>query len=156
MADVSDQHALNVHSSNCLCLSSASDDEFADTLCLQEVCLHIVREEALVNTSRARCVDIKRHARRKDDDSTSYDGETWFFRALQALALVPYADLLNHSPYSTAYFMVNNIPFSKEKEVTLYADRNYARNDQARAKNMAETAVFVLIAITPTDMPLHP
>mmetsp|Transcript_20061 Transcript_20061/g.46319 ORF Transcript_20061/g.46319 Transcript_20061/m.46319 type:complete len:480 (-) Transcript_20061:337-1776(-) len=48
----------------------------------------------------------------------------------QALALVPYADLLNHSPYSTSYFMENGIPFSSEKEVVLYADRNYARNDQ--------------------------
>lgn len=48
----------------------------------------------------------------------------------QTLALVPYADLLNHSPYSTSYFMENDIPFSSEKEVVLYADRNYACNDQ--------------------------
>ena len=46
------------------------------------------------------------------------------------LALVPYADLLNHSPYTASYFYFNSIPFSKEREVTLYADRAYAKNDQ--------------------------
>ena len=37
------------------------------------------------------------------------------------LALVPYADLLNHSPYSQSYFMSNTLPFSDEWEVVLYA-----------------------------------
>jgi len=46
------------------------------------------------------------------------------------LALVPYADLLNHSPYCSAYFFYNEVPFSKEREVVLYADRSYAKNDQ--------------------------
>ena len=49
---------------------------------------------------------------------------------LQTLAMVPYADLLNHSPYASSYFYTSDIPFSSEKEVVLYADRNYARNDQ--------------------------
>ena len=46
------------------------------------------------------------------------------------LALVPYADLLNHSPYASSYFFYNSIPLSNEREVTLYSDRSYARNDQ--------------------------
>ena len=46
------------------------------------------------------------------------------------LALVPYADLLNHSPYCSAYFFYNEVPFSKEREVVLYADRSYAKHDQ--------------------------
>ena len=29
------------------------------------------------------------------------------------LALVPYADLLNHSPYASSYFFYNKIPLSK-------------------------------------------
>lgn len=48
------------------------------------------------------------------------------------LGLVPYADLLNHSPYSSSNFLFNSIPFSKEREVVLYADRPYAVNDQVR------------------------
>jgi len=51
-------------------------------------------------------------------------------REIEELAMVPYADLINHSPYSQAYFMTNNVPLSKQKEVVLYADRNYAKNDQ--------------------------
>ena len=51
-------------------------------------------------------------------------------REIDALALVPYADLLNHSPYSQSYFLVNSVPLSNQKEVALYADRAYARNDQ--------------------------
>ena len=51
-------------------------------------------------------------------------------RETEELALVPYADLLNHSPYCSSYFFYNKIPFSKDREVTLYADRAYAKNDQ--------------------------
>ena len=51
-------------------------------------------------------------------------------RETEELAMVPYADLLNHSPYCSSYFFYNSIPFSKEREVALYADRNYAKNDQ--------------------------
>jgi hypothetical protein len=50
------------------------------------------------------------------------------------LGLVPYADLLNHSPYSSSNFLYNSIPFSKDKEVVLYADRPYAVNDQVRGQ----------------------
>ena len=51
-------------------------------------------------------------------------------REVGTLALVPYADLLNHSPYSQSYFFYNTIPLSSQREVVLYADRNYAKNDQ--------------------------
>ena len=51
-------------------------------------------------------------------------------REVGKLALVPYADLLNHSPYSQTYFFYNTIPLSSQREVVLYADRNYAKNDQ--------------------------
>jgi len=51
-------------------------------------------------------------------------------RELGALGLVPYADLLNHSPYAQSFFYVNKIPLSPEREVVLYADRNYGKNDQ--------------------------
>jgi len=51
-------------------------------------------------------------------------------REIDTLALVPYADLLNHSPYAQTFFMLGSIPLSPEKEVVLYADRAYARNDQ--------------------------
>ena len=43
---------------------------------------------------------------------------------------MPYADLLNHSPYASSYFYYQNIPLSRDREVVLYADRSYARNDQ--------------------------
>ena len=51
-------------------------------------------------------------------------------RETEELALVPYADLLNHSPYCSSYFFYNKIPLSNDREVTLYADRSYAKNDQ--------------------------
>ena len=46
------------------------------------------------------------------------------------LGLVPYADLLNHSPYASSYFYYQALPLSKDREVTLYADRSYAKHDQ--------------------------
>jgi len=51
-------------------------------------------------------------------------------REIETLALVPYADLINHSPYAQTFFMLGSIPLSSEKEVVLYGDRAYARNDQ--------------------------
>lgn len=73
-------------------------------------------------------------------DVFSYEAFEWAFsmlfsraidlRETETLALVPYADLLNHSPFASSYFFLNNVPLSREKEVCLYADRAYARNDQ--------------------------
>ena len=67
-------------------------------------------------------------------------------RETEELALVPYADLLNHSPYSASYFNYNNIPLSKDREVVLYADRAYARNDQVCVR--APTLALRVIACT--------
>lgn len=75
-----------------------------------------------------------------NEETYSWDAWEWAFsmlfsrainlRETEELALVPYADLLNHSPYCSSYFFYNKIPFSKDREVTLYADRAYAKNDQ--------------------------
>ena len=52
----------------------------------------------------------------------------------EALALVPYADLINHSPFSQAYIDAREsgdwIFKSGEEEVILYADRGYRRMEQ--------------------------
>jgi [ribulose-bisphosphate carboxylase]-lysine N-methyltransferase len=52
-------------------------------------------------------------------------------REVDKVALVPYADLLNHSPYVSSGFFFNQIPLSGGKrQVVLYADRDYAKGDQ--------------------------
>lgn len=52
----------------------------------------------------------------------------------ESLALVPYADLINHSPFSQAYIDAREsgdwIFKSGEEEVILYADRGYRRMEQ--------------------------
>ena len=52
----------------------------------------------------------------------------------EALALVPYADLINHSPFSQAYIDAREggdwLFSSGEEEVILYADRGYRRMEQ--------------------------
>ena len=75
-----------------------------------------------------------------DEDAFSFEAFQWAMsmllsraidlRETQQLALVPYADLLNHSPYCSSYFFFNQISFSQQREVVLYADRAYAKNDQ--------------------------
>jgi hypothetical protein len=54
----------------------------------------------------------------------------------EALALVPYADLINHSPFSQAYIdagQAGDWLFSNgDEEVILYADRGYRRMEQVR------------------------
>jgi hypothetical protein len=75
-----------------------------------------------------------------DASAFTYESFQWamcmlFSRAIDLretgeLALVPYADLLNHSPYANSYFFYNSVPLSSEREVCLYADRLYAKNDQ--------------------------
>ena len=87
---------------------------------------------------------LSRHPDLFPPDSTTFEDFRWamamlFSRGVDLrdedagtgqLGLVPYADLLNHSPYSSSNFNLNSIPFSKDKEVVLYADRPYAVNDQ--------------------------
>jgi hypothetical protein len=51
----------------------------------------------------------------------------------EELALVPYADLMNHNPYSNTYIDAqrSGMPFlSRKEEVALYADRSYKKFEQ--------------------------
>lgn len=51
----------------------------------------------------------------------------------EELALVPYADLMNHNPYSNTYIdaQKSGLPFlSRTEEVALYADRSYKKFEQ--------------------------
>jgi hypothetical protein len=54
----------------------------------------------------------------------------------ETLAMVPYADLINHSPFSQAYIDAREggdwLFSSGEEEVILYADRGYRRMEQVR------------------------
>ena len=46
------------------------------------------------------------------------------------IAMVPYADLLNHNPYSTSYIDSKSVPFSRSFEISMYSDRSYNKFDQ--------------------------
>ena len=51
----------------------------------------------------------------------------------EELALVPYADLMNHNPYSNTYIdaQKSGMPLiSRIEEVAVYADRNYKKFEQ--------------------------
>lgn len=50
--------------------------------------------------------------------------------AIQQIALVPYADLLNHNPFCSTYIDVVKEAFSDDRYVTLYTDRPYSKMDQ--------------------------
>lgn len=50
--------------------------------------------------------------------------------AEQRIALVPYADLLNHNPFCSTYIDVHTKTLSDVKYVTLYTDRPYSKMDQ--------------------------
>ena len=77
----------------------------------------------------------------------TYDAWEWAFTNLfsrairlrnmkdgETLAMVPYADLINHSPYSGAYLDAREtgdwLFKTGEEEVTLYADRGYRKMEQ--------------------------
>lgn len=49
---------------------------------------------------------------------------------IQQIALVPYADLLNHNPFCSTYIDVVKEAFSDDRYVTLYTDRPYSKMDQ--------------------------
>ena len=55
-------------------------------------------------------------------------------REIDTLALVPYADLINHSPYAQTFFMLGSIPLSPEKEARAHA----AHPTRARAPSCAD------------------
>ena len=55
----------------------------------------------------------------------------------EELALVPYADLMNHNPYSNTYIDAqrSGMPLiSKSEEVAVYADRSYKKFEQVQMK----------------------
>ena len=81
------------------------------------------------------------------EDDFSYDRWLWAFTILfsrairvrnlkegEAVALVPYADLINHSPFSQAFIdarqMGDWLFKTGEEEIILYADRGYRRMEQ--------------------------
>lgn len=48
----------------------------------------------------------------------------------QQIALVPYADLLNHNPFCSTFIDFHTKPFSDEKVIAYYTDRPYNQMDQ--------------------------
>jgi hypothetical protein len=59
----------------------------------------------------------------------------------ETLALVPYADFINHSPFSTAYIDAREsgswLFKDGDQEVILYADRGYRKMEQVRISKSA-------------------
>jgi hypothetical protein len=64
----------------------------------------------------------------------------------ETLALVPYADLINHSPFSQAYIDAREngdwLFKSGDEEVILYADRGYRRMEQVRTAKLQAILLF--------------
>ena len=57
----------------------------------------------------------------------------------EVLALVPYADLMNHNPFSNTYIdaQKSGMPLlSKSEEVAIYADRSYKKFEQVLYHNI--------------------
>jgi histone-lysine N-methyltransferase SETD3 len=90
---------------------------------------------------------IAKYPDRFPADKFTYENWIWAFTMLfsrairlrnlrqgESLALVPYADLINHSPFSQAYIDAREagdwIFKNGEEEVILYADRRYRRMEQ--------------------------
>jgi histone-lysine N-methyltransferase SETD3 len=62
----------------------------------------------------------------------------------EELALVPYADLMNHNPYSNTYIDAqrSGMPLiSKMEEVAIYADRSYKKFEQVRFNIITKTGL---------------
>lgn len=53
-----------------------------------------------------------------------------FLRNEDAVALVPYADLINHSPFVSTYIDMQSELLTGDKTVALYTDRPYGKMDQ--------------------------
>ena len=90
---------------------------------------------------------IAKFPKRFPADKFTFENWVWAFTMLfsrairlrslkqgEALALVPYADLINHSPFSQAYIDAREsgdwLFKNGEEEVILYADRGYRRMEQ--------------------------
>jgi len=53
-----------------------------------------------------------------------------FLQNMKKIALVPYADFINHNPFSTSYINSKKIAFSENNEIVMYADKDYNKFDQ--------------------------
>lgn len=53
-----------------------------------------------------------------------------FLQNLKKVCLVPYADFMNHNPFSSSYIDSKKITFSKNNEIIMYADKDYNKFDQ--------------------------
>mmetsp|Transcript_25821 Transcript_25821/g.73428 ORF Transcript_25821/g.73428 Transcript_25821/m.73428 type:complete len:580 (+) Transcript_25821:115-1854(+) len=90
---------------------------------------------------------VNKHPDRFPKEHFTYENWIWAFTMLfsrairlrslkegETLAMVPYADLINHSPFSQAYIDAREggdwLFSSGEEEVILYADRGYRRMEQ--------------------------
>jgi len=67
-----------------------------------------------------------------------------FLQKIQKLSLVPYADFLNHNPFSTSYIDAKEIPFSDSYEVAMYTDKSYSKFDQVFATYGPKTNLELL------------
>lgn len=66
----------------------------------------------------------------------------------EELALVPYADLMNHNPYSNTYIDAqrSGMPLiSKSEEVAVYADRGYKKFEQVIIQEVCSSWVHLFI-----------
>mmetsp|Transcript_43438 Transcript_43438/g.102588 ORF Transcript_43438/g.102588 Transcript_43438/m.102588 type:complete len:481 (+) Transcript_43438:39-1481(+) len=68
-----------------------------------------------------------------------------FLQKIQKLSLVPYADLLNHNPFSTSYIDAKEIPFSDAYEIAMYTDKPYSKFDQVFATYGPKTNLELLV-----------
>lgn len=72
----------------------------------------------------------------------------------ETLAMVPYADLINHSPFSQAYIDAREggdwLFSSGEEEVILYADRGYRRMEQVSFGNTFSSWTLLVLVNKPT------
>jgi len=68
-----------------------------------------------------------------------------FLQTIQKLTLVPYADFLNHNPFSTSYIDAKEIPFSDTYEVAMYSDKPYGKFDQVFTTYGPKTNLELLV-----------
>lgn len=68
-----------------------------------------------------------------------------FLQNLRKVALVPYADFMNHNPFSTSYIDSKKIAFSENNEIIMYSDKDYNKFDQVFTTYGQKTNLELLI-----------
>jgi hypothetical protein len=53
-----------------------------------------------------------------------------FLQNIKKISLVPYADFINHNPFSSSFINSKQVAFSNANEITLYSDKDYNKLDQ--------------------------